>query len=97
MASVRNTLRTTKGRENRRVRISHYSKGQFVQILCSTRASVNETLVNFDGKTVLDDFVVLDVSECKPTDVISITITAEEVSDDVVVEKRGFTTLIRIK
>jgi hypothetical protein len=86
-----------RARENRQVKISHYSKEQFAQILSSAQVSVNESLVNFSPKEVLDDFVVLDTSACKPSDVISITITAEEVSDNVQVEKRGLTTLLRIK
>jgi len=86
-----------RARENRRVKISHYSKEQFVQILASAKVSVNESLVNFNAKEVLDDFVILDASACKPSDVISLTITAEEVSDNVQVEKRGLTTLLRIK
>jgi len=86
-----------KGRENRQVKISHYSRDQFVQILSSANVSVNESLVNFSPKEVLDDFVILDASACKPSDVISITITTEEVSDNFGVEKRGLTTLFRIK
>ena len=86
-----------RARENRQVKISHYSKNQFVQILSSAKVSVNESLVDFSPKEVLDDFVILDASACKPSDVISITITAEEVSDNIQVEKRGLTTLFRIK
>lgn len=86
-----------KARENRQVKISYYSKEQFVQILSSARVSVNESLVNLNPNAVLDDFVVLDASACTPSDIISITITAEELSDNVQVEKRGITTLFRIK
>lgn len=86
-----------KARENRQVKISHYSKDQFVQILSSAKVSVDENLVNFTPKEVLDEFVILDASTCKSSDIISITITAEEVSDTVQVEKRGLTTIFRIK
>jgi len=86
-----------RSRENRQVKISHYSRDQFVQILSSANVSVNESLVNFSPKEVLDDFVILDASACKPSDVISITITTEEVSDNLGIEKRGLTTLFRIK
>ncbi|MGH9934396.1 MAG: hypothetical protein ACRD3Z_04685, partial [Nitrososphaerales archaeon] len=79
------------------VKISRYSKEQFVQLLSSANVSVNESLVNFAPKEVLDDFVMLDASGCKQSDIISITIAAEEVSDNVQVEKRGLTTLFRIK
>jgi hypothetical protein len=85
-----------KGRENRQVKISYYNRNQFVQILSSAKVSVNESLVIFSPKDILDDFVILDASACKPSDIISITITAEEVSDNVQVEKRGLSTLFRI-
>ncbi len=86
-----------KARENNRVKISRYSREQFVQILSSANVSVNESLVNFVPKQVLDDFVILDASACRPSDIISITITVEEVSDNVQVEKRGLSTVFRIK
>lgn len=86
-----------KARENRQVKISHYSREQFVQLLSSANVSVDENLVNFVPKEVLDDFVILDASACKPSDIISITITVEEVSDNVQVEKRGLSTIFRIK
>jgi hypothetical protein len=86
-----------KARENSQVKISRYSREQFVQILSSANVSVNENLVNFVPKEVLDDFVILDASACKPSDIISITITVEEVSDNVQVEKRGLSTIFRIK
>ncbi|MFY3739883.1 MAG: hypothetical protein HMLIMOIP_000302 [Candidatus Nitrosomirales archaeon] len=86
-----------KAGENRQVKISRYSKEWFAQILSSANVSVNENLVNFVPKEVLDDFVILDASACKPSDIISITITVEEVSDNVQVEKRGLSTIFRIK
>ena len=86
-----------KARENRQVKISRYSKEWFVQILSSANVSVDENPVNFAPKEVLDDFVILDASACKPSDIISITITVEEVSDNVQVEKRGLSTIFRIK
>lgn len=86
-----------KGREDRKVEISHYAKDQFVQILSSEKVSVNEDLVDFTPKEVLDDFVILDASACRPSDIISITIIVEEVSDNIGVEKRGLSTLIRIQ
>ncbi len=86
-----------KAREKNLVKISRYSREQFVQLLSSANVSVNESLVNFIPKQVLDDFVMLDASACKASDIISITITVEEVSDNVQVEKRGVSTVFRIK
>jgi hypothetical protein len=87
----------SRAREGRQVRVSYYAKDQFAQILSSANVLINENLVNFNPTDVLDDFVILDASACKTSDIISITITAEEVSDNIAVEKRGLTTLIRIK
>lgn len=84
-------------RDERKIRIAYWTKEQFVQLLSSCNASVNKNQIDFQPKDILDEYVVLDVSSCKPTDIISITIAAEEVSDNFGGEKRGLTTLIRIK
>lgn len=84
-------------RENRKARIVWYNKEQFAQILSSAPVRVREDLVNFDPKDDLREPVILDASACRPSDVISITITAEEVSAEGGAEKRGVTTLLRIK
>ncbi|MFQ5941806.1 MAG: hypothetical protein ACE5KA_08945 [Nitrososphaerales archaeon] len=86
-----------KPREDRKIRISHYSKEQFAQLLASSDISVDASKIDFQPKDILDEHVVLDASSCKPTEIISITLTAEEVSDNVSGEKRGLSTLIRIK
>lgn len=86
-----------KAREGRKARICPYNKDQFVQILSSAPASVDSNKVSMDAKEILDEPVILDTSACKPSDVISITITVEEVTGDASVEKRGLTTLVRIK
>jgi hypothetical protein len=86
-----------KPREERKIRIAYWMKEQFVQLLSSCNVSVDKNQIDFQPKDTLDEYVVLDASSCKPTDIISITIAAEEVSENFGGEKRGLTTLIRIK
>jgi hypothetical protein len=86
-----------KPREERKIRIAYWMKEQFVQLLSSCNVSVDKNQIDFQPKDTLDEYVVLDATSCKPTDIISITIAAEEVSENFGGEKRGLTTLIRIK
>lgn len=86
-----------KPRDERKIRISYWTKEQFIQLLSSCNALVDRNQIDFQPKDALDEYVVLDASACKPTDIVSITIAAEEVSDNFGGEKRGLTTLIRIK
>jgi hypothetical protein len=86
-----------KPREERKIRIAYWMKEQFVQLLSSCNVSVDKNQIDFQPKDTLDEYVVFDATSCKPTDIISITIAAEEVSENFGGEKRGLTTLIRIK
>lgn len=86
-----------RAREDRGVRICPYSRDQFVQILSSAPASVDRSKVNLEAGEVLDEVVILDTLACKPSDVVSITICMEEVSGGVSVERRGLTTLLRLR
>jgi hypothetical protein len=85
-----------KGMEGRKVRISPYNREQFVQIFSSANVHVDERSVDMNAKYILDDIIMLDASTCKPSDIVSITITVEELSE-YEVEKRGLSTLIRIE
>lgn len=86
-----------KPREERKIWIAYWMKEQFVQLLSSCNVSVDKNQIDFQPKDTLDEYVVLNPSSCKPTDIISITIAVEEVSENFGGEKRGLTTLIRIK
>ncbi|MGH9910555.1 MAG: hypothetical protein ACRD32_07940 [Nitrososphaerales archaeon] len=86
-----------KPREDRKIRIAYWTRDQFVQLLSSCQVSVGEDQVYLQPKDVLNEYVILIANTCKPTDIISITIAAEEVTDEFGGEKRGLTTLIRIK
>jgi hypothetical protein len=42
---------------------------------------------------VLDDFVILDATQCQKNDLISFTIVVEEISNESVLERRGYSTI----
>jgi hypothetical protein len=86
-----------KPRTDRKIRITYWTKDEFVQLLSSCKAFVDLSQVDANPKDALEDNVVLDASACKATDIISITIAVEEVSESFGGEKRGLTTLIRIE
>ncbi len=86
-----------KPREGMNIRLAYWVKDQFVQLLSSCTASIDMNKVDLQPKSTLDEYVILDASLCKPADIISITIAAEEVSENFGEERRGLTTLIRIK
>ncbi len=87
-----------KPREDRKVRITRYNNEQFVLLRSSAPVSVDEAQVSFEPKDVLNEPVFLDASSCKPSEIISVTIVAEEVSPEGYgMEKRGLTTMLRIK
>ena len=84
-------------RKDQKIRIAYYAKDQFVQILSSGNVIVDTNQIDFQPRDILDENIILEASSCRSTDIISITVTVEEVSNNFGVEKRGFNTLIRIK
>jgi len=86
-----------KPHEGMKIRLAYWVQDQFVQLLTSCNSSVDMNKVDLQPKDVLNEYVLLDASSCKPADIVSITIVAEEVSENFGGEKRGLTTLIRIK
>ena len=45
---------------------------------------------------VLDDFVILDATQCQKNDLISFTIVVEEISNESVLERRGYSTIVML-
>ncbi len=86
-----------KPRKDRNIKVAYYTKEQFVQLLGSCDVPVIADQIDFQSKEELDEFIILDASSCILTDIISVTITAEEVTNNFGIEKRGLSTLIRIK
>jgi uncharacterized protein YeeX (DUF496 family) len=82
--------------EGRMVRLGKYSKDEL--FLVSSSCPVSNTVSDESMNTVdiLDDYITLDASKCEKGSIISITIIVEEVNDDYVSERRGYSTVIMI-
>ena len=82
--------------EGRMIRLGKYSKSEL--FLISSSSPVSYTVSNESMKTVdiLDDYVMIDASNCEKGSIISITLIVEEVKDDHVTESRGYSTVIMI-
>jgi hypothetical protein len=81
-------------REGKLIRVGNYRRDQLLLInsICTLNFSIsNESLKCAD---ILDDYVVIDASECKKYDLISTTIVIEEIKGEYTTESRGYSTLI---
>jgi hypothetical protein len=76
------------------VRIGNYQKGQVFLFSSEKEVNYSASKESFVGGDILMDLVVLETTECKSGDLVSITIVVEEIQDSYVTEKRGYTTLI---
>jgi hypothetical protein len=46
---------------------------------------------------VLDDFVIFDATQCQKNDLISFTIVVEEISNESVLDRRGYSTIVMLR
>jgi hypothetical protein len=81
-------------RQGRRIRIGNYQKGQVFLINSENKITYSSSDESFVGGDILKDMVLLETTRCNKNDLISITMTVEEIQDSYVTEKRGYTTLI---
>jgi hypothetical protein len=78
-------------------RIASYHKDQLFLLTSSCQLNYvvsNDSLKDVD---VLDDYVILDATECQKTDLISFTITVEQVTNNCVSERRGYSTIVLLE
>jgi hypothetical protein len=47
--------------------------------------------------SVLDDYLILDATQCHTNDLISFTIVVEEVTNNSVLERRGYSTIVMLR
>ena len=81
-------------RNGRLARIGNYGKDQLFLINSSSQVIFRISQESLRGVDLLSDYVVIDAKNCLKHDVISITVLAEEVNENSVMESRGYTTLI---
>jgi hypothetical protein len=49
-----------------------------------------------ESADILNDYIVIDAKTCLNNDIISATVIVEEIKDNIVFEKRGFSTLVLV-
>ncbi len=84
-------------RPGRQIRLCNYDKEQIFLISSSTPIDFNYSRASFESSDLLDDFVLLKPKKFDSIEVLSITIKAEEIENNVSMDSRGYTTLIVIK
>jgi len=81
-------------RNGRLARIGNYGKDQLFLINSSSQVNFRVSQESLRGVDLLSDYIVIDAKNGLKHDVISITILAEEINENSVMESRGYTTLI---
>lgn len=82
-------------RQDRKVRIGYFEKDNILQVNSSCNTNFTVSQQSLYGGDILDDYIIIDSNSCKSNDIFSITAFVEETKDDYVMERRGFTSLIR--
>ena len=93
IGQVRLNVRATP-RDGRLARIGNYGKDQLLLINSSSQVNFTVSPESLKGADILSDYIIIDAKNCRKYDVISVTVLAEEVSENSVMESRGYTTLI---
>ncbi len=84
-------------RPGRQIRICNYDKAQIFLINSSNPVDFNYSNTSFESSDLLDDFILIKPKKFDSIDAISITIKAEEIENNVVMDSRGYTSLIILK
>jgi hypothetical protein len=79
------------------IRLGNYDKDNFILINSSSNVNYHVNKLSLEAADILDDYIIIDTKNCVKTDIISTTVTVEEVKGEFVSEKRGLSTLILIK
>ncbi|MDQ5869629.1 MAG: hypothetical protein M3530_07875, partial [Thermoproteota archaeon] len=82
--------------EGRTVRIGMFNKESLFQILSNVEVHFKVSQESLKSSDILDDYVTLDASKYAKGDIVSITIIVDELTDDYVSERRGYTTIILV-
>ena len=81
-------------REGKLIRLGHYRKDQLLLINSSSTLNYSISQESLKCADFLNDYIIIDASECKKYDLVSITIVTEETEGDYTTESRGNSTLI---
>ena len=79
------------------IRIGNYDKHNLILLNSSSPVNYSFNKSSLESVDILDDYIVIDTKNCLNNDIISATVIVEEIKDNIVFEKRGFSTLVLIK
>ena len=83
--------------EGKTVRIGMFDKENLFQISSNTDVRFNVSQESLKSSDILDDYVTLDASKYAQGDIVSITIIVEELTDEYVSERRGYTSIVLVQ
>lgn len=95
-STVRISLKASP-RFKRQIRLCNYDKNQIFLLNSSNPVDFTYSNASFESSDLLDDYIILKPKQFDTLDVISITIKAEEIENNVCMESRGYTSLIVLK
>ena len=78
------------------VRIGNYDKNNLILLNSSSPVNYSVNKSSLESADILDDYIIIDAKNCQKNDIISVTVIVEEVKDNIVFEKRGFSTLVLV-
>ncbi|MGD1837866.1 MAG: hypothetical protein ACPKPY_07385 [Nitrososphaeraceae archaeon] len=86
-------------RSDRMIKIGNYDKEKILLINSSSKNKINYNISqeSLNISEILDDYIILDAQNCQKSDVVSITVVVEEIKDNYVTDKRGYSTIILIQ
>ena len=78
------------------VRIGNYNKDQLFLINSTSIVNFAVSKDSLEAADVLDDYVIIDSTDCQRSDLLSVTIVAQEINKqgNAILESRGYSTLI---
>jgi hypothetical protein len=78
------------------VRIGNYDKYNLILLNSSSPVNYSFNKSSLESADILNDYIVIDAKNCLNNDIISATVIVEEIKDNIVFEKRGFSTLVLV-
>jgi hypothetical protein len=78
------------------VRIGSYDKENLMLLNSSSPVTYSFNKSSLESADILDDYIIIDAKNCLKNEILSATVIVEEIKDNIVFEKRGFSTLILV-
>jgi hypothetical protein len=78
------------------VRIGSYDNDNLILLNSSSPVTYSFNKSSLESADILDDYIIIDAKNCLKNEILSATVIVEEIKDNIVFEKRGFSTLILI-